>query len=144
MQRYETSISVYMPHMNSMQLKMLPGTLVYTHFTLLVYAPEQTFLPHCKYMVACTACVVCIQMPYWCVHNSNKQENATFIYHAVVLYVKICPSNSTHMPHVHITWPASMVEMRQYTWHILTCCQQWWWYFQGLKAKYTKDQSKAF
>ena len=33
----ETTMSVYMPHINSMQSTMIPRTLVYTHFTLLAY-----------------------------------------------------------------------------------------------------------
>ena len=42
--RYEVSMSIYMPHMNSMESTMQPRVLVYIHFTLLAYAPEQIYL----------------------------------------------------------------------------------------------------
>ena len=36
-------VSIY-PHMDPMQSIMSPGMLVYIHFTLLTYAPEQNML----------------------------------------------------------------------------------------------------
>ena len=57
--KYHTSISVYMPQMSSSELHMSPGTLVYTHFTSMTYAPKQTCLLHCIYMTHAlpTVCV---------------------------------------------------------------------------------------
>ena len=41
---YETTMPVYIPHMNSLQSTMSPKTLVYAYFTLLVYAYKQIHL----------------------------------------------------------------------------------------------------
>ena len=39
--RYQTPMSVYIPHMNSMQSTMSPQALVYLPFKLLAYVPEK-------------------------------------------------------------------------------------------------------
>ena len=59
----ETTMSVYMLHINSLQSTMWPGTLVYIYFTLLAYAPKHICLPHCTYMYHCTTTIVYIHTP---------------------------------------------------------------------------------
>ena len=79
----DNNISIY-AHMNSLQLRMLPGTLVYIHCTLLAYTPELTCLPHCTYMSQCTSTLVYIQ---------KQQQTATLIYHTIAICVP-----TTNMP----------------------------------------------
>ena len=43
-------VSMYLPHMNSLQSTMWSKALVYIHFTLLAYAPEEICLPHHTYV----------------------------------------------------------------------------------------------
>ena len=50
-------MSVYIPHMNSMQSIVQAGTLLYLHLTLLAYAPEQACLPHLICISHCTNAV---------------------------------------------------------------------------------------
>ena len=38
---HETTMPVYVPHMNSLQLSVYPEALIYIHFTLLKICPEQ-------------------------------------------------------------------------------------------------------
>ena len=46
---YETAMSIYRPHMNSVESTMSPGTLMYIlHFQ--AYAPGQIWLSHCTCM----------------------------------------------------------------------------------------------
>ena len=47
---HETTMSVYMTHMNSLQSTVLPQALVYLHFTVLIYAPEQIYAYHIVYV----------------------------------------------------------------------------------------------
>ena len=51
---------VYIPHMNSLQSTMSPGTLIYIHFTLLAYAPKQICLLNHTHMSHFTTTVVYI------------------------------------------------------------------------------------
>ena len=56
--RFETAMSADMCHMNSLQLTMSSGALVYILSPLLACAPGQVFLPHCTYMSHCSYTVV--------------------------------------------------------------------------------------
>ena len=47
--RYQTTVSVYIPHVNSLQSIIWPWTQVYLHFILLAYAPGQIYVSHCTY-----------------------------------------------------------------------------------------------
>ena len=47
---HETAMSVYIPHLNSIQSAISQQALVYTHFTLLAYTP-------CRY--ACHIAYIC-------------------------------------------------------------------------------------
>ena len=87
--RYETTMSVYIPHMNSMQSIMWPKALVFIHYTLLPYTSEQTCLPHCRYMSHCTSNVVYIWNQYYCTHPSKSIKCNIYLPY----YCKICPSN---------------------------------------------------
>ena len=71
----ETTMSVYMPLMNSQQSKG-PETPVYMHVTLLPYAHKHVCLKHCKYMFYCTATEVYIYTPYYCTYQL-KTTNIT-------------------------------------------------------------------
>ena len=64
--RYETTMSVYMPHLNSVQSIMLPDVLAYISYYW--YVSEQVSLPYYIYMSRCTATVVYILMHYYCTY----------------------------------------------------------------------------
>ena len=53
--RYETTRSAYIP-----LSAIWPGVLVYMHYTLLAYAPEQKCLLHCIYISHCTSTIIYI------------------------------------------------------------------------------------
>ena len=76
---------------------MLPGALVYTHSTLLGYAPNQIWLPHCTYMFQCTSSVVNIQTLHSCTHplKINKLEHILTKLLLNMCQEPICPSNVT-------------------------------------------------
>ena len=84
--RYQTTISVYMPHMNSMQSAVWPRTWLYIHFILLAYpstnmpATSHMYVPLHKY------CSLHVDptLLYTLVKNINK---LTFIYHNMAMYV---------------------------------------------------------
>ena len=67
-----------MPHMNSMQSTMSPQALVYIHFTLLTYAPEQICLLHCIYMSHYPTTLVYIQTPHYCIYICKTSNPAGF------------------------------------------------------------------
>ena len=56
--RYETSRSVYMPHINSLQSTMRLEVLVYILFKFVPYVSEQICLPHGTYMSHYTTTLV--------------------------------------------------------------------------------------
>ena len=57
---YEITISVHIPHMDSVQSIMWPVATVYIHFTLLAYATESICQLHCTYMPQCISTLVYI------------------------------------------------------------------------------------
>ena len=72
--------------MNPLQSTMLPGTLVYIHFTLLPYGSDQICPPHWIYISL--NCYYSLDINPTVVHTYLKtQENATVVYHAIVIYV---------------------------------------------------------
>ena len=86
--RYEAIMSVYKPHMNSLQWKMWPGALVHMHSTLLAYTPEQICLPYYTCMSQCTLSMVYIHTDPTLLHKSIKnQQTAKDIYHTTAKYV---------------------------------------------------------
>ena len=90
--RYETTMSVYVPHMNSLQSIMLPEALEYVYFTLMVYAHEQICLSYFK----CPTSVLlyCIYKPQITahVHQKSMKYNINLLY-----YSKMCTNNKyTH------------------------------------------------
>ena len=62
--RYDTTMSVYLPHKNSMQWTMWPWPLACIHSTWVIYAPEQVSWPHCTFVSHCSITVVYIETPY--------------------------------------------------------------------------------
>ena len=110
MYTYETTMSVYIHHMNSLQPIMWPKALVYINFTLLAYVPEQICLLHCTYMSHCISTVVYIETPHYCTHPSKTIKcNIYFSY-----YCKICAGNKyahqmlKYIAYVKISWCTSM------------------------------------
>ena len=89
MHRYQTTISIYIPNVHSLQPIMWPGTLVYVHFQLLACAPELICLPQGINMSNCTSKVVSIKTPHYCKHLSKI--NICNIY--LPYYCKICARN---------------------------------------------------
>ena len=89
-------MSIYMPHMTSMQSTIWPGTMVYIHFTLLPYATEQLCLSHCTCMSHYTFTVVYIQTLHYCTH-SWEINKSYFLCHITVKYWPVAnmPSNVT-------------------------------------------------
>ena len=112
MHRYQTTISVCIPHINSPQSKLLPQTLVYTHFTLLAHGSEQIFLshlPHCPNTVY-------MQTPVYCIYKfKNKQTNCNFYF---PWYNYIYAKNK---------WTCS---------HLFWSCFYWLWIYTDLKSLY--------
>ena len=51
--RYQTTMAVYIPHMNSLHSTLPPQALVYTQFKLLLCAPEHICLQHQTCMSHC-------------------------------------------------------------------------------------------
>ena len=82
--RYQTPLSVYIPYWNSLQSIIWPKVLLYIHFTLLAYAPEQIYLPHHTYRSHCTN-----TLGLWTLHStahiSKKKQTATFNYQAITI-----------------------------------------------------------
>ena len=74
---YETTMSLFIPHMISVQSIMWPGAMVYIHFTLLTYAPEQICQPHHTYMSHSTSTIVYIYTSHYCTHplKINKLQH---------------------------------------------------------------------
>ena len=95
---HETTMSVYMPYMSSMQSTMWPGTLAYIHFTLLAYDLVTLCLSHCTYMSHYTSTVVYIVTPYYCICKSKNPE--TFNYHNIAMNVPT--RNVLQMPQMPI------------------------------------------
>ena len=111
-----------MPHINSLQSKMWPGTLANIHFTLFAYALVKICPPHWIYMSHCTSTVVQIYTQKF-LHISVKK---TLIYQANAIYVPT--TNMLLKCHIktkaQITWCALMGEVCQYTSHKWTHCHQ--------------------
>ena len=64
--RYDTTMSVYILHISSLQSKLQPGALLEIHFTLFAYAPKQICLSHHTFMFHCINTVFYMQIPhYW-------------------------------------------------------------------------------
>ena len=62
--RYETSLSLHVPHIHSLQWTMCLGALVYMHSTLQAHATDQICLPSCTCISHCISTVVYMQTPH--------------------------------------------------------------------------------
>ena len=93
---YQTSMSIYIHHMNWTQWTMWPGALVYMYPTLLGYAPDQICLPHCTHIPLHFYCSLHIDPKV--LHNFHQISIHCNIY--LPYYFKnmcqpqICPSNA--------------------------------------------------
>ena len=92
-------MSVYILQINSQQSTTWPETLVYIHFTLLVYDPEQLSLPHWTYMFHCTTPEVYIQMA----HISKKWNFSLPCHCHIYSNIKYVPQ-MPHMKLVHVSY----------------------------------------
>ena len=106
--RYQTTMSVNIPHMNSMQSIMWPQTLVYIHFTSFAYAPEKICLPCCAYMLHCTNTILYMQTTHYCTWELKQRQSATFNYYDIVMYkpITVIPLKChiyIYIPHMPIT-----------------------------------------
>ena len=102
----DTTISLYMPHMDPMQSTMWPGTLVYIieHYWHILVNKYASHITHICPTV----------LPLWSTYRShtaghtNKKTptTATSNYHAIAIYVQTrnMLSNATCMPHMPITY----------------------------------------
>ena len=118
---HEATMSGYMLHITSLQSTMLPTSLVYIHFTLLAYSPEQICLPH--YILTCMShCPsIIVQISHYYTHKS-KNNKLLFLFRMSLLYIcwqHICPSNTTYMTHAQITECISLGKVWQYI------CYKW-------------------
>ena len=83
MQIGDNYVSIYASYeLNT--IKNVTVALVYVHFTLLAFAPEQIFLPHSTYMPTLHC--------YWSLHIdpiycTNQSKNCKFINHVTAIYV---------------------------------------------------------
>ena len=90
--------------LSSMQSIKWLGTMVYIHFTLLMYGPKQIFLLHCTYVPLHFYCILHIEPTL--LHTSiENQWTETFIYHTTAKYVL-----KTNMP---------------FKYHVYTICQNY-------------------
>ena len=100
--RYVTTMSVYLPHMNSMQWTMGPSPLAYIHSTLLGYSPEPICLPYCTFVPLYFYCSLYTYPTI--LHTSiTNQISATYINQSWAKYVP-----GTKMPlkyHTYATGP---------------------------------------
>ena len=88
--RCETSMSVYIPHMNWLKSILWPEVLVYIHFTILPYAPEQICLPIAH--VCPTACL----LYFTCRPNMTTHiSKITKCIFNLWCYCSICASNKS-------------------------------------------------
>ena len=69
MWRYQKTMAVYIPHMNSLQSTLSPQALVYIQFKLLAYAPNHICLLHQTCMSHCSSNIVYMKIPITA-HNS--------------------------------------------------------------------------
>ena len=72
-------MSIYMPHINSLQSTMWSGTLVYIHLTLLAYASEQIFLQHCTY-VPIALVLLPTYRPHISTHKTKKNKKMLLLF----------------------------------------------------------------
>ena len=100
--RYETTMFLYIPHMDLLHWTIQSEALLYIHFTLLAYVSEQKCLPDCTYMSNCTSTTIAhIQMPHYCTHLSkiSKQQCLLTILLQNMCQQQICPLR----PHICYT-----------------------------------------
>ena len=81
---YQTTMSVHIPHINSIQSTLLPKALVYIHFTLMKDGPDQTCLPHCSCMCHC------IQTPHCCIYNKTNKQVCHELCSNMHMYYEFC------------------------------------------------------
>ena len=106
--RCETTMSVYIPHINAVEWTVQLEALLYIHFTLFAYAPEQIGLPHCTCMSHCNYIALHIQTPYYFTYKS--QINCNFYlpcYNHICANMKYPPQmpfncHTCQLLHVHI------------------------------------------
>ena len=112
--RYQTTVSVYIPHMNSLQSTFSPQALVNLHFTLFTYVPEYICLPHQTCMSHCTSNIVYMKTPHDCTCKSNKAMQCKFIYPAMSIYMPAmnmplkCHIYSTYANYFMCTYQTTM------------------------------------
>ena len=87
MRTYQITMSVHIPHVNSLQSTMSLQVLVNIHFTLLGYASEHICLPHQTCMPHCTSNVVYMWTPQ-ILYVQVKQNNELQLYHTINIYVQ--------------------------------------------------------
>ena len=94
----------YMFHVNSLQWTVWLGTLVYIHFTLLPYAPEQICQPYCTYMSYCMSTIVNIHINQTSLHILVKEQlSAALIYHTIA--ISVSEMNVPLKYHIYTTCP---------------------------------------
>ena len=81
---YQTTMSVYIPHMNSLPFKMWPGAMLYIHFTFLEHGP--------KHMPATLHIYVAVH--FYCSPNKYRPHITAHIHQKSILpyYCKMCTS----------------------------------------------------
>ena len=103
--RHKTTMSVYKPHMSSLQWTMIPGALIRIHFTWLAYAPE-------KHM--CATLHIYVTLHFYCslhidttlLHISIKIIKLQHLFTKLLQIVcqkQTCPTNATNIAYVTIT-----------------------------------------
>ena len=102
--RYQTTMSVFMPHINSMQSNYATAnTGIHSH-TLLVYIPEQICLQHCTYTSHCSSTVVYIQTPHYFKGKVEKTIHSNF-YLACYIHIYIPVINMPLRCHIYAIFP---------------------------------------
>ena len=80
--------------------------------------------PHCTCVSHCTSIVVYLWTSHFCKHplKINKLQHTLTKLLQNMCQQEICPSNTTWMSHLQITWCASMWVICQYICHIRSYC----------------------
>ena len=109
---YQTTMWVYIPHMNSMQ-SIIWQKHWYVHFILLAHAPKQICLSNCQCISHWTSTAVYIQTPHYCTHQSkiNKVQP---------LFTKLLQISTTNKFAIQMPYICQMPKLLN--------VHQWWKY----------------
>ena len=116
--RYQTTLSVYMPHINSVQSTLWPKTLVYIH-------SNYWHMPHEK-MVSATLYIYVPLQFYFRLHTNHTLNISIEQQTYLSCYIHICASSiyASQMPYMSITSCGDIRQLCLYIYLIWTHCNE--------------------